>query len=82
MEAGGVSMIKNMKLYISHEIKNPDAWICICGNTPEADGFDTCLPDGRRIDPEGPWQDHFLCNRCESVINQTTVELAWQRGKQ
>ena len=74
--------IKDMGLKISYEIGRPDAWIYICGNTPEADGFDTCLPDGRRIYPEGLWKDHYICNRCESVINQTTLELAWQRGKQ
>jgi len=58
-------------------IMKTQEWICLCGNQSDLDGFDTCLPDGRRIEPEGPWQDHYICNRCESVVNQSTLEIAW-----
>ena len=40
--------------------------VCSCGNTSGADGFDFCLPDGRRVEPlaGGDWAGGYLCNRC------------------
>lgn len=51
-------------------------FICDCGNTPESDGFETCLRDGKQVEPTPALWDgvHYLCNRCETVYNQDTME--------
>lgn len=65
---------------IEHEPGNPEAWICICKNTPSGDGFYPCLEDGREIEPTagGPWDGiRYLCNGkgCGRIINQDTLQV-------
>ncbi|MEV4212621.1 hypothetical protein [Micromonospora sp. NPDC049662] len=48
-------------------------WICVCGNDPSTDGFETCAPDGREVSPyaDGPWDGlHYLCARCGRILIQ------------
>lgn len=38
--------------HISHEGDDEGAWVCICGNTPHTDGFDTCNAEGEAMEPD------------------------------
>jgi hypothetical protein len=52
---------------------------CLCGNTPDMDGFYPCLPGGTEVEPDagGPWDGkHYLCHGCGRIINQDTLEVA------
>lgn len=45
-------------------------WVCVCGNTPDMDGF---LPyrNGREVAPDDPgWNGHDMaCRTCRRVVN-------------
>lgn len=49
--------------------------VCGCGNTPGADGFSTCLPDGTEVEPlaDGPWAGHYRCRDCGTVHHYDTL---------
>lgn len=54
-----------------------DDWVCICGNTPDDQGFYP-YHDGRQIDPNigSDWDgDRYGCRGCNRVINQHTLEV-------
>jgi hypothetical protein len=63
---------------ITHEDGYPEAWICLCGNTPIADGFFPCNDKGQEIEPtkEANWDERsYVCARCGRIINQHTLEV-------
>lgn len=60
---------------ISHENGNPDAWICVCGNRPDADGFLVCDAGGNEIEPDCGWAGLYLCNRCGVIIDQQSLNM-------
>lgn len=55
---------------------SPDWFVCMCGNSPRTDGFETCLRDGTIVEPTpADWDGlHYKCMRCEAVYNQDTYE--------
>lgn len=63
--------------HIAHEAQDPDAWVCLCGNTPVADGFFPCDLDGRLVEPTPrEWTTStYRCERCGRIINQHTLEV-------
>ena len=60
---------------ITHEADNGEAWICICGNTPSADGFFPCDAEGIEMEPVAGWKDLYVCARCGRIINQTSLDV-------
>jgi hypothetical protein len=67
---------------IPQERGDQDAWICLCGNTPDADGFYPCDPTGAEIEPtaENAWNGLYICNGCGRIINQATLEVVPKEG--
>lgn len=65
------------KEYINHEPGNDDAWICVCGNTPDHDGFYTCDKDGNEVEPTAAdWKTGwYVCARCCRMIDVDTLEI-------
>jgi hypothetical protein len=55
--------------YISHEPQDRDAWVCICGNTPDHGGFYSCDEDGDLIEPGDDWEYLYRCETCGRVID-------------
>lgn len=46
-------------------------WTCACGNTPDSDGFYSCLEDGKIVPPynDGPWDGFsYVCYRCNAIV--------------
>ena len=54
-----------------------DWLVCQCGNTPNLDGFYTCLEDGTPVEPDvnGPWDGNlYVCGGCFSIYDIVTFE--------
>lgn len=66
-----------MKEVIQHEPHDETAWICLCGNMPDTDGFATCDPSGDEIEPtlESDWHGDYRCQRCYRIIDQASLEV-------
>lgn len=66
---------------ILHEDDDETAWVCLCGNTPDSDGFATCDANGNAIEPNvgGDWTSLYACNRCDRIIDQTNLEVVGHR---
>ena len=66
---------------ISHEAGNDEAWICICRNRPDADGFYPCNFEGGEVEPtEAEWKSGlYVCAACGRIINPDTLEVVGQR---
>lgn len=60
---------------IAHEAGKPEAWICLCGNRPSADGFFPCDKAGDEMEPVADWEDLYVCAKCGRIIHQTTLEI-------
>lgn len=66
------------KPYTEHIDRGPaphhDSWVCLCGNTPESEGFDPATEHGDPVEPvETEWDGiHYRCDRCARVIDQRT----------
>lgn len=61
---------------IEHEAGNPEAWVCICGNTPVDDGFYPCGREGNEIEPDKCWLDSlYVCHGCGRIIRGDTLEV-------
>jgi hypothetical protein len=60
---------------ITHENGNDEAWICICNNTPSAEGFFPCDREGNEVEPVAGWDDLYICARCGRIINQHSLEV-------
>lgn len=63
------------KEIISHKPGYPEAWICICGNHPVADGFFPCDEKGNEVAPDFDWKGLYFCDNCGRIINQKTLEV-------
>jgi hypothetical protein len=82
-------LITALQAYLGPEaaIREPDGdWIrCVpaCDNTPDMDGFVSCLPDGTEVEPvggPGGWDGKLLvCSRCGRIINQDTLAVTGRR---
>jgi hypothetical protein len=66
---------------ITYENGNPDAWVCLCGNTPSSDGFYPCNHEGQEVEPTpAEWTTNwYVCNRCGRMIGRTTLEVVGVR---
>jgi hypothetical protein len=63
--------------HITTEKSDPDAWHCICGNTPGSDGFFPCDENGNEMEPSkgSGWDGLYVCARCGRIIKQDTLEV-------
>jgi hypothetical protein len=54
-----------------------DAWVCLCGNSPDYTGFFPCDKDGNEMVPDvaSNWDDLYVCARCGRIIKQSTLEV-------
>lgn len=68
--------------HITHEPERNDAWICVCGNTPLADGFFPCDATGAEVEPTpAAWTTNaYVCARCGRIIDQQSLEVIGQRA--
>jgi hypothetical protein len=67
--------MNNSTEHIRHEEGNDEAWVCICTNTPNADGFYPCDSDGNQVEPDAGWNDLYVCAKCGRIINQNSLEV-------
>lgn len=67
----------NKKTFISHEPHDEDAWECLCGNTPDNEGFYACTRDGYAVDPTPKlWKENlYMCFSCGRVIDMYSLEV-------
>ena len=63
------------KEHIKHEEGNHEAWICLCGNRTDSDGFFPCDNDGNEMIPEQGWGNLYVCGRCGRIIEQDSLEV-------
>lgn len=59
-------------------------WLhCLCGNTPDMGGFDSCLTDGTPVEPlaDGPWEGRlYVCMNCGRIVDQYTLEVVGRKA--
>ena len=60
---------------ITREPGSRDAWVCICKNTPDADGFFPCDKNGNEMEPVAGWDELYVCASCGRIIKQDTLEV-------
>ena len=71
-----MNSMNETKERITHEQGNDEAWICICGNRPDYDGFFPCDQTGNEMEPlKDLWKDLYVCGKCGRIINQTSLEV-------
>lgn len=53
------------------KMDSPDWWECVCGNTPDSDGFYTCDEFGNEVEPtETAWKtNNYVCARCKRFFD-------------
>jgi hypothetical protein len=66
---------------ITHETGNDEAWICVCGNMPVADGFYPCDREGTKIEPTAGWNGLYVCARCGRIIDQSSLEVVCRASR-
>jgi 2'-5' RNA ligase len=56
-------------------------WVCVCGNTPYSDGFNSCDENGHEVEPvEDLWDGKlYVCNSCGRIIDQKTLRVVGQK---
>ena len=71
------------KEFITHELGNDDAWVCVCGNRPDSDGFYTCDQAGNEVEPtqDSNGTNLYVCARCGRIIQQGTLEIVGRNPK-
>ncbi len=59
---------------IEVDADDPDAWLCMCGNRPDLEGFYPCDESGMLEEPtQETWTSGlYRCERCGRVIQQET----------
>ena len=72
-----IMTIISPKQFINHEAGNDEAWLCLCGNRPDSDGFFTCDGNGDEMEPAllSNWDGLYVCGRCGRIVQQTTLEI-------
>jgi hypothetical protein len=65
-----------MSIITTH--KAGEAFVCVCGNTPDSDGFFPCDEAGRIIEPtaDSDWDGLYVCERCGQLHREEEV-VAW-----
>ncbi len=66
------------KEYISCEPGWPDAWVCLCRNTPNGGGFYPCDGNGNEMEPVAGWENLYVCADCGRIIHHNTLEVVGQ----
>jgi hypothetical protein len=68
-------LFMTLKEHITHEPRNNEAWVCICGNKPARDGFYTCDEAGNEVEPTATdWKTGwYVCARCGRMIDFETL---------
>lgn len=66
------------KEHITHEKGNNEAWICLCNNRIDSDGFFPCDKNGNEMVPAEGWEGLYGCARCGRIIEQGTLEVVDQ----
>ena len=66
---------------ITHETDNKEGWICLCGNTPVADGFYPCDQEGNEMEPVAGWNDLYVCAKCGRIISQNTLDIVGRTAR-
>jgi len=63
--------------YIFHSGGDTEAWICVCGNHAEREGFSSCDLDGNDMEPDigSNWDGLYRCNSCCRLIDQGTRKI-------
>ncbi|MEQ7801915.1 hypothetical protein ABDJ41_19120 [Pedobacter sp. ASV1-7] len=61
--------------YITHEQQDREAWVCLCGNMPNYNGFYACDEDGDLIEPGNEWEYLYRCEYCRRVINDRNLQV-------
>jgi len=72
--------MKLTKEHIQHESGNEEAWVCLCGNRPDSDGFFPCDSDGNEMEPVQEWENLYVCGRCGRIINQFSLLILGQNS--
>jgi len=53
-------------------------FVCLCGNTPDHEGFFACKLDGEITSPVigGLWRDDiYVCGQCDRIIHAETLRV-------
>jgi hypothetical protein len=67
---------------ISNEVGNPEAWVCLCKNTPSDDGFYPCDEKGNEVEPDHHWTTgNYVCNGCGRIINPESLKVVGRNIK-
>ncbi len=63
--------------FIKVDKKDPDSWVCICGNTPTSDGFFPCNESGNEMEPTkgSGWAGLYVCAQCGRIIKQDELAV-------
>jgi len=66
--------------FITHEAGNPEAWHCICRNTPSDGGFYPCDENGNEMEPTigSNWDGLYVCADCGRIIQFDSLEVVGQ----
>jgi hypothetical protein len=60
---------------ITPEKGNQEAWVCICGNEPSAEGFYLCDENGNEAEPVSGWGGRYVCARCGRIIDPRSLKV-------
>ena len=63
------------KEHVKHQPGNSEAWVCLCGNRAELDGFFPCDDNGNEVVPLQGWENLYVCFRCGRIIDQFSLEV-------
>jgi hypothetical protein len=67
-----------VKERITYEPGNKEAWMCLCGNWTDSDGFFPCNKESNEMVPAEGWKNLYVCGRCGRIIDQFSLEVAGQ----
>jgi hypothetical protein len=57
------------------------SWLCLCGNSPTAEGFYPCDSEGEQVEPTPEYwtTNWYVCDRCGRIIDQDTLAVVGVR---
>jgi hypothetical protein len=67
--------MNDTKEFIACDPLDGEAWICICGNRQDSEGFFPCDKEGNEMAPTLVWRDLYVCDRCGRIIDQHSLEV-------